>query len=74
MFDFIALALKLMFFKIETYFTYDKIHLFIYLFHFWPLQGIWSSRARDQIHAAASSYTTAQATLDPLTHCARPGD
>ena len=28
--------------------------------------------ARDQIQAAAATYTTAVATLDPLTHCARP--
>ena len=29
--------------------------------------------ARDQIQAAAASYTTAAAVLNPLTHCARLG-
>ena len=27
---------------------------------------------RDQIRATVATYTTAAATLDPLTHCARP--
>ena len=32
-----------------------------------------SSWARDWIRATAVTYITATATLDPLTHCARPG-
>ena len=32
-----------------------------------------SSRARDRIQAAAATYATAKATLNPLTHCARLG-
>ena len=40
-------------------------------FSVWPPRGIWSSRARDQIRAAA--VTTAAATPDPLTHRAGPG-
>lgn len=34
--------------------------------------SLWSSRARDRIPAAVSTFTTAAATIS-LTHCARPG-
>ena len=32
-----------------------------------------SSQTRDWIHTTVANYTTAVATVDPLTHCARPG-
>ena len=32
-----------------------------------------SSQARNWIQAAAMTYATDAAMLDPLTHCARPG-
>ena len=43
-------------------------------FFFWPPHGTWSSWARDQIQATVATYTTAMATADPLTHCARARD
>ena len=47
--------------------------IFFFFFFSWPPFGIWSSWAQDQIQAAVSTYTVATATLDLLTHCARPG-
>ena len=45
------------------------------LFFFSFLATLWhmNSQARDQIQATVVTYTTAVATLAPLTHCARPG-
>ena len=40
---------------------------------FWLPQGIWSSRARDQIQAKVATYSTDAATPDRLTHCAGLG-
>ena len=40
-------------------------------FFFWPPCNIWSFR--DHIQAAAATYTTAVATLNPWTHCIRLG-
>ena len=45
----------------------------IFFFLFWLPHSIWSSQARDQIQVTAGTYTTAAASLDPLTHCAQPG-
>ena len=49
----------------------QSVCLFVCLF-FRP-GSIGSSWATDQIHAAVVTYTAAVATLDPLTHWARPG-
>ena len=56
---------------------HEKVDYFIQVwfcfFRFWPPHGLWSFQARDQIWASAATYTTAVATPDPLTHCARLG-
>ena len=44
-----------------------------FFFHFWLPHGIWSSWARDQIWATVTTYATALATIDPLTHYAKQG-
>ena len=49
-----------------------KAIFFFFFFFFVPPCSTWSSWARDQIRPTAVNYTTAMATLDPLTHCAEP--
>ena len=41
--------------------------------HFWPLCGIWSSWARDQIWAIVVIYTEAEAMLVPIPLCLARG-
>lgn len=48
--------------------------VFVCLFVFMALPMVFgSSQARDQILAAAMSYTTTVATLHTLIYCSRPG-
>ena len=46
---------------------------FFLFFFFWPSCSMQSSQARDPILNTAVTYTTATATPNPLSHCARPG-
>ena len=50
-----------------------SLSLFFLLLHFWPLCNIWSSQARNQIGAAASTSAAPVAKPDPLTHCVELG-
>ena len=50
-----------------------RLTLPLLFFLLWLPWVTWNSRARDRISAAVATYTTAAATLDPLTHCAGPG-
>ena len=56
----------------QVSFFFLSFLLLFFFFLFWPLHGIWSFQARDQIRATVATYTTAVATQDPLTHCAGP--
>ena len=50
-----------------------KINSFFFFSFMAAPMACGSSQARDQIQATAAIYTTARATLDPLTHCAGLG-
>ena len=43
-----------------------------FFFLFQLPHSMWSSWARDQIHATVAAYTRVEATPDPLIHCAGP--
>ena len=67
--------IDLFYFSPHFYFFYYCSDLYNFFplnnfFFFWPLCGIWSSQARDQIKATVLTYASAVAMLDPLTHCA----
>ena len=47
--------------------------VFLFFLEGGPPHSIWRFQARDQVQAAVPIYAAAEATLDPLTHCAGPG-